>query len=258
MLLKSITQNIVTLTLNRPEVHNAFDEQLIQQLTSELKAIEQNPNIRVVILAANGKNFCAGADLHWMQKMATYSHEENFQDALALANLMKTLYHLNKPTIALIHGATFGGGVGLVACCDIAIATTEASFCLSETKIGLIPAVISPYVIRAISERAARRYFLTAEAFDAATALQLGLIHQIVASAELENTGMLLAKTLLNNSPHAINMAKKLITDAANKTIDANLIKLTAEYIADIRISAEGQEGIKAFLEKRKANWTNK
>lgn len=256
MLLKSIKQNIATLTLNRPEIHNAFDNQLIQQLTTELENIDKDPNIRVLILAANGKSFCAGADLNWMQKIANYSREENLKDSLALAHLMQTLNNLSKPTIALIQGAAFGGGVGLIACCDIAVASPEANFCLSEVKIGLIPAVISPYVITAIGERAARRYFLTAEKFDIEEAICLGLIHKVASANQLQKTGEEIAQLILNNSPHAVTMTKKLIADVTKKPIDANLIKLTAEYIADIRVSTEGQEGLKAYLEKRKPSWT--
>lgn len=248
--------NIANITLNRPEVHNAFDNQLIQQLTAELENIDKDPNVRVVILAANGKSFCAGADLNWMKKMANYSHEENLKDSLALARLMKTLNTLSKPTIALVQGPAFGGGVGLIACCDIAIANLKARFCLSEVKIGLTPAVISPYVIAAIGERAARRYFLTAERFDAEEASRLGLIHQTVSSPdELQNAGEQIAQKLLNNSPEAVAITKKLIANVSKKPIDEELIQLTAKCIADIRISKDGQEGITAFLEKRKPSW---
>lgn len=258
MLLTSIKQNIATITLNRPELHNAFDDQLIQQLTTELENINKDPNIRVVILTANGKSFCAGADLNWMKKMAGYSREENLKDSLALAQLMKTLNTLSKPTIALVQGSAYGGGVGLIACCDIAIANSKANFCLSEVKIGLTPAVISPYVITAIGERATRRYFLTAEQFNTEEALHLGLIHQTVSSLEeLQNVGEQIAQKFLNNSPQAITITKRLIANVTGKPIDDNLIKLTAQDIADIRVSAEGQEGLKAFLEKRKPNWTN-
>lgn len=258
MLLTSIKQNIATITLNRPELHNAFDDQLIQQLTIELETIDKDPNIRVVILAANGKSFCAGADLNWMKKMANYSHEENLQDSLALAHLMKTLNTLNKPTIALVQGPACGGGVGLIACCDIAIASLKASFCLSEVKIGLAPATISPYLIAAIGERAARRYFLTAEQFDAEEASRLGLIHQTVSSPdELQNAGEQIAQKLLNNSPEAVAVTKKLIADVAKKPLDEDLMQLTAKLIADIRVSKAGQAGIKAFLEKHKPYWKN-
>jgi methylglutaconyl-CoA hydratase len=254
--LVDINNHIATLTLNRPEIHNAFDDVLIAELITALKNLESDKNVRVVLLAANGKNFSAGADIHWMKRMANFSEAENFNDAMQLARLMQTLNQLQKPTIALVQGAVFGGGVGLVACCDIALASPEASFCLSEVKIGLIPAVISPYVIAAIGERSARRYFLTAEKFDAQEALRLNLIHQIVPSDQLRNTALQIAENLLANSPQAIVSAKNLIAQVANNFIDENLIEKTAKEIAKIRVSKEGQEGLNAFLEKRKANWT--
>lgn len=257
MLLINQNESITTITLNRPEIHNAFDDELIQQLTTTLEKINNDKTVRVVILAANGKSFCAGADLKWMQKMANYLRDENLQDAHALAKLMKTLNDLNKPTIALVQGAAYGGGVGLVACCDIAIASTEASFCFSEVKIGLVPAIISPYSIRAIGERAARRYFLTAEKFSAEEAYRLGLVHLVVPPAELNTTSEKIAKTLLNNSPQAVTAAKQLIAKVTDQAIDNDLIQTTVECIADIRVSAEGQEGLKAFLEKRSPNWVN-
>lgn len=255
MILSNTNSQITTLTLNQPELHNAFDERLITELTEKLEKINQDPNIRVVILAANGKSFCAGADVHWMQKMANYSYEENLADAKKLAKLMYVLYSLQKPTIALVQGPAYGGGVGLVACCDIAIANPTANFCLSEVKIGLVPAVISPYVIKAIGERAARRYFLTAEKFTASEAQNLGLIHIIVPTEELQQKGDQLAKLLLNNSPQALTCAKQLIAEVTSRSLEQELIDITTKYIADIRISAEGQEGLKAFLEKREPQW---
>jgi methylglutaconyl-CoA hydratase len=255
MILETISAGVATLTFNRPELHNAFNDEFIQKLIEILERINGDPKVHVVVLAANGKSFCAGADLNWMRRMADYSLEENHEDALALARLMHTLYTLEKPTIALIQGAAMGGGVGLAACCDITIASEPAIFCLSEVKIGLIPAVISPYVIAAMGERAARRYFLTAEAFTSHEAYRLGLVHQVVPLDALTTTGELMAKTLLNNSPGAIRVAKKLIQDVVNQPLNQALIEKTAAYIADIRISAEGQEGLKAFLEKRKPNW---
>ncbi len=248
-------ENVVTLRLNRPEVHNAFDDVLINQLTQTLQRIDTDEQIRVVTLAAEGKSFSAGADLNWMQSMANYSEKENYQDALALAALMQTLNQMSKPTIAQVQGATFGGGVGLVACCDIAIASVKASFCLSEVKIGLIPAVISPYVIAAIGERASRRYMLSAERFDAHQAHYLGLIHDVVEHDALQaNTEQLIA-TLLKNGPHAMHTCKDLIRHINPLHLDAQLIADTAEHIAKIRVSAEGQEGLAAFLEKRQPQW---
>jgi len=251
----STTANIATVTLNRPEIHNAFDDALIQQLTALLEKINHDASIRVVILAANGKSFCAGADVNWMKKMAAYTQQENLADSQALAKLMQTLNDLSKPTIALVQGAAYGGGVGLVACCDIAIANTQATFCFSEVRIGLVPAVISPYAIKAIGERAARRYFLTAEKFDATEAYRLGLLHAIVPPEELISTGEKIAQTLLTNSPQAITIAKHLIPNVSNKSIDQELIQLTTECIAAIRVSQEGQEGLTAFLEKRAPKW---
>lgn len=254
-LLKIIQNNIISLTLNRPDIHNAFDDKLIQEFIIALDNIHNDKNIRAVIIAANGKNFCAGADLNWMQRMANYSYEENLADAQQLATLMYKLNALNKPTIALVQGGTYGGGVGLVACCDIAIAATNANFCLSEVKIGLIPSVISPYIIAAVGERAARRYFLTAERFNAETAQQFGLIHTVVEEDKLRETGEQVIQHLLQNSPAAILAAKQLIKDISNKNIDAKLIEDTAKRIAKIRVSPEGKEGLSAFLEKRKPKW---
>lgn len=250
--------NIISITLNRPDIHNAFDDKLIQEFIIALDNIQNDKNIRAVIIAANGKNFCAGADLNWMQRIAKYSYEENLADAQQLATLMHKLNTLNKPTIALVQGGAFGGGVGLVACCDIALAAENASFCLSEVKIGLIPSVISPYVIAAIGEKAARRYFLTAEKFNAETAQQLGLIHAVVPEQKLAETGDKIIQQLLQNSPAAISAAKELIRDVASKNCDANLIAETAKRIAKIRVSQEGQEGLSAFLEKRNPSWAKK
>lgn len=257
-ILLKIDSSIATIILNRPEIHNAFNDEFIKEFTTLLKKVEQDESIRLVILSADGKSFCAGADIKWMQKMASYSYEENLQDASALASLMQVLNNLSKPTIALVQGAAYGGGVGLVACCDIAIANTLASFCFSEVKIGLIPAVISPYVIRAIGERSARRYFLTAEKFDVREAYRLGLIHKIVEPEELLSVGNEIAKQFLANSPHAITTMKYLISEVSEKQIDQTLITMTSKAIADIRVSAEGQEGLKAFLEKRAPHWMNK
>ena len=244
-----------TLTLNRPEMHNAFDDTLISALTSELKRLERDKSVRVVLLAARGKSFSSGADLNWMRRMADYSFEENLADAMALAELMKTLANLTKPTIALVQGVAIGGGVGLVACCDIAIASESVSFCLSEVKLGLIPAVISPYVTEAIGSRATRRYFLTAERFDAFEAHRLGLVHEVVKPDELNARVETLSHLLLKNGPHAMTSVKALVAEVAMSALDDDLIADTAERIAEIRASDEGREGLSAFLEKRKPNW---
>lgn len=243
------------ITLNRPEMHNAFDDTLISALTSELKRLERDKSVRVVLLAARGKSFSSGADLNWMRRMADYSFEENLTDAMGLAELMKTLANLSKPTIAVVQGAAIGGGVGLVACCDIAIASENVSFCLSEVKLGLIPAVISPYVAAAIGSRATRRYFLTAERFDATEAHRLGLVHEVVKPEELNARVARLSHLLLQNGPLAMASVKALVSEVALSYLDDDLIADTAERIAEIRASDEGREGLSAYLEKRKPNW---
>ena len=249
-------RGIATLTMNRLEVHNAFDDLLIADLTAALKSLAENERVRVVLLAGSGRSFSAGADLGWMRRLADYSWDENLRDALGLATLMQTLNGLAKPTIALIQGAVYGGGVGLAACCDMAIATQRSTFCLSEVKLGLMPAVISPYVIAAIGSRACRRYFLTAEPFDAAEAHRLGLVHEVVADdPALRSRGQELATLLLKNGPQAMASAKDLIAAVAGRPVDAGLIADTAGRIADRRASAEGREGVSAYLEKRIPGW---
>jgi methylglutaconyl-CoA hydratase len=255
LLLHIDQQNIATLTLNRPELHNAFDEELIRDFNTTLIELEDNSHIRVLILNAAGKNFSAGADLNWMQRQANAGLEQNREDAINLALLMRNLNNFSKPTLALVQGAAYGGGVGLIACCDIVIATSQAKFCLSEVKLGLIPAVISPYVIDAIGARAARRYFQTAEIFTAAEALRLGLVHQLVEPAETQSVTQKIIQALLDNGPQAMVASKQLIAYVANRLGDEDLLRYTAETIAMIRASKEGQEGVTAFLEKRKAQW---
>jgi len=247
---------IAELTLNRPAVHNAFDDSVIEQLITHLESAQNDTQVRALVLRSNGKNFSAGADLGWMKRMATNSHQENLDDAARLATLMQRLNDLDKPTIALIQGAAYGGAVGLAACCDIVIASEDARFCLSEVKIGLIPAVISPYVVRAIGERQSRRYFITAEPFTAQTAQQFGLVHETVSTPEFfDDTCNRLINTLLRNSPQGMKAAKALVFSVSNKVIDPTIIQHTTHQIADIRVSAEGQEGLSAFLEKRTPNW---
>jgi methylglutaconyl-CoA hydratase len=249
-------RGIATLTMNRPELHNAFDDLLIVDLTAELKRLEADERVRIVLLAGSGKSFSAGADLGWMRRMATYTREQNLADAMALAGLMQTLNSLAKPTIALVHGAAYGGGVGLVACCDMALAVKQAGFCFSEVRLGLMPAVISPYVIAAIGERACRRYFQSAEIFDAAEACRLGLVHEVVEdTTALQSRGAQLSEQLLQNGPIAMAEAKRLIAAVAGRRQDAALNADTAGRIADRRVSAEGQEGLSAFLEKRTPRW---
>jgi methylglutaconyl-CoA hydratase len=256
VLIQTGERGIATVTLNNPEKHNAFDDKIIEELTAAFEQISNNKDVRVMILAATGKNFCAGGDLGWMKRMASYSYDENLKDSKALAKMFKNLNFLTVPTIARVQGVAFGGGVGLVSCCDMAVATPDASFSLSEVKIGLIPAVISPYVVGAIGQRAARRYFITAERFDAQTAFELGLVSKVVEKEQLNHEIDKLAETLLANSPDAIVGAKQLIFDVAGREIDDELIDFTCERIAEIRVSAKGQEGLTAFLEKRKPTWS--
>ena len=251
-------RGVAQLTLNRPKVHNAFDEHVIGDLINALTELNNNQQVRVLILNSNGKNFSAGADLNWMRSMANKNLEENLADAGQLAELMRKLDTFSKPTIAQVQGAAFGGALGLIACCDITVATQKASFCLSEVKIGLIPAAISPYVIRAIGEKASRRLFLTAERFFAPVAHQLGLIdilvddnHALPAAIETQ------VAMLLNNSPAAMTAAKDLIKAVAEKPITKEVIDDTSRRIAQIRVSEEGQEGLTAFLEKRQPGWIN-
>lgn len=245
---------VAWLSLNKPQVHNAFDDQVIASLLQHLRAVEQNPAVRVLVLRSNGKNFSAGADLGWMRSMAQKNRAENIADAGELGRLMFELDNLRVPTIALVQGAAFGGAVGLAACCDIVLANPKSSFCLSEVKIGLIPAVISPYVVRNMGSRAARRYVLTAERFFAEEAMRHGLVSEITETA-LDEAVQPLLKTLLNNGPAAVAAAKRLILDVAQRPIDASVVTDTVERIADIRVSAEGQEGLSAFLQKQTPTW---
>jgi methylglutaconyl-CoA hydratase len=247
---------VATVTLNRAEVHNAFNDTVIADLTGTLCRLGDDNKVRAVVLRAEGKSFSAGADLGWMQRMAGYGHAENLADAGALAELMRVLNFLPKPTVARVQGAAFGGGVGLVACCDIAIASDAASFSLSEVRLGLIPAVISPYVVAAIGERAARRYFLTAERFGADEALRIGLVHQVVPADQLDSAVDTILTRLSEGGPAAQRAAKDLIFAVAHRPVDAGLIHDTAERIATVRASSEGREGLAGFLEKRKPAWS--
>ena len=245
-----------TVTINRPDVHNAFDDELIAALTGQLEGLGNDDAVRVVVLTGAGKSFSAGGDLNWMQRTASYSEDENLTDAAALARLMNTLHGLSKPTIARVQGDAYGGGVGLIACCDIAVASESARFSLSEVRLGLIPAVISPYVIAAIGERQAGRYMLSAERFDAAEAWRVGLIHEVTAPDALDAAVNGIVESLLANGPRAMAEAKALIRAVAGRPIDASLNADTAARIARIRASGEGREGVAAFLGKRKPDWT--
>ena len=250
-------RGVATLTLNRQDRHNAFDDALIAELTAALRRLGDVACVRAVILASTGRSFSAGANLEWMRRMADQSFETNLADAAGLAGLMHTLDRLPKPTLALVQGAAYGGGVGLVACCDIAIASERASFCLSEVKLGLTPATISPYVINAIGARWARRYFQTAEVFTAARAREIGLVHEVVAETELAAAGEEVLKAILQGAPGAQADAKDLVFLRESRPVDAALGQETGRRIAERRASAEGQEGIVAFLDKRQPAWRN-
>jgi len=246
---------VATVTLNRPEVRNAFNETMIAELTVVFRALEHRDDVRAIVLAANGKAFCAGADLNWMKKMASYSDDENRADALRLADMLTAIYRCSKPVIARVNGDAYAGGMGLISVCDIVVAVESARFCLSEARLGLIPATIAPYVIRALGERAARRYFVTAEQFDCATALRLGLVSEAVAEDKLDDTVLQLAAILCSNGPQAVRACKRLVQDVAGREIDTELIEDTAERIAQARASAEGREGVASFLDKRAPTW---
>ncbi len=251
----TVRNRVGIVSLNRPDVHNAFDEVLIAELTEVLPALAADDDVRVVLLAGNGPTFCAGADLNWMKTTATYGRAQNLADAKALAKMLQTLAELPKPTVARVHGAAYGGGAGLTACCDIAIAAAEAKFALSEAKLGIIPATISPYVIRAIGARQASRYFLSAERFDAAEAYRIGLVHDIVPMGQLDDRVNEMLGPLLVAGPNAQRECKVLIRAVAGRPVDAKVVADTVRRIAAVRATAEAKEGMAAFLAKRPAAW---
>ncbi len=246
---------VATIILNRPDVRNAFNETMIAEITHAFADLGGNAEVRAIVLAANGVAFCAGGDLNWMKAMADYTPEQNRADAAQLATMLRTIYQCPKPVIAKVQGDCYAGGLGLVAACDIVATVDTAQFCLSEVKIGLIPATISPYVIKAIGESAARRYFITAERFSAETAQKLGLVHEMVSAEKLDESVSLLLKALLAASPNAVTEAKRLVRAIAGQPLTEVLIADTVEEIAKIRASTEGREGVRAFLEKRKPSW---
>ncbi|SEF05012.1 methylglutaconyl-CoA hydratase [Burkholderia sp. WP9] len=248
---------IATVTLNRPDVRNAFNETMIAEVTSAFTALNDRDDVRAVVLAANGKAFCAGADLNWMKKMAGYSDDENRADAMLLANMLSSIYRCNKPVIARVNGDAYAGGMGLISACDIVVAVENARFCLSEARLGLIPATIAPYVIRALGEQASRRYFTTAEQFDCATALRLGLVSEAVSVERLDATVRQIAETLCANGPQAVRACKQLVQDIADHELNDAMIEDTAARIARTRAGAEGREGVASFLEKRPPAWRN-
>jgi methylglutaconyl-CoA hydratase len=248
-------KGIALITLNRPEKRNALNGPLIHEWFAILQNVAEDKNIFIVLLNGNGEHFCAGADIAWMQKMAQCTHDENVQEAIQLAMLLQTIHTFPKPVIGLIQGAAMGGGLGVMACCDIVIAAENATFCFSEAKIGLTPSVISPYVISVIGERAARYYFLTADKFNAENAKKLNLVQRIVPLAQLNSEGLSLAETLLKNSPYSLVEGKKIIKQVVSQPISAKLIQMTAEHLAMMRSSSDAKEGLEAFLEKRAPIW---
>ncbi|WPB55550.1 enoyl-CoA hydratase/isomerase family protein [Xylophilus sp. GOD-11R] len=244
-----------TVTLDRPAVRNAFNDETIAALTAAFRDLGANERLRCIVLAANGPAFCAGADLNWMQRMAGYSFDENVADAQALADMLRTLYECPVPTIARIQGDVFAGGVGLVAACDMAVAVDSARFCLSEVLIGLIPATIGPYVLRALGARTSHRYFLTGERFGAAEAHRAGLVHEAVPAEALDATVDTLANALANAGPQAVRAAKAFVRDVAGRPVDDALARQTAHEIARLRTSDEGRAGLAAFLSKSTPAW---
>ena len=251
----TIRNQCAILVLNRPEIRNAFDDELIANLAKTLRKLDADDSVRAVVLMGAGPAFCAGADLNWMKRMAGYTLEQNYADAKALADMLKTLDRLSKPTIARVHGPAYAGGVGLVAACDIAIGTVEAEFALTESKLGLSPATISPYVIRAMGERMAHRYFLTAEKFSAAEAYRIGLLSELCLPGELDDKINELLGHIVLGGKSALAQIKDLIRAVSRGPIDDTMIDGTAQRIAEIRVSKEGREGIASFLGKRKPAW---
>ena len=254
-LLISQQGSVLTIALNRPEVRNAFNDEVIQELTIAFRAVGDRTDVRAVVLASSGPAFCAGADLNWMRRMADYTRAENVADAAALAEMLRAIYACPQPTVARIQGDVYAGGVGLVAACDIAVSIDSATYCLSEVKLGLIPATISPYVIRAMGARTAHRYFLTAERFDAAEAHRIGFVHAVVPGNQLDAKVDEIVQNLICAGPAAVKACKSLLHEVAEQEIDDALIVRTVDAIAEIRTSPEGREGVQSFLQKRKPHW---
>lgn len=251
----SIHSAVATVTLNRPDVRNAFNETTIAEITEVFQQLDADATVRAIVLAANGPAFCAGADLNWMKKMADYTHAENLADAGQLAAMLAAIYRCSKPVVAKVQGDCYAGGMGLVAACDIAVSVDTANYCLSEVRLGLIPATISPYVIKAMGESAARRYFITAERFSAAEAQRIGFVHEVTSADALDAKVAEIVKALCANSPNAVRQAKQLVQDVASRELTPELVAATVEGIAQIRASEEGREGVRSFLEKRKPSW---
>ncbi|HYQ93528.1 MAG TPA: enoyl-CoA hydratase/isomerase family protein [Burkholderiales bacterium] len=246
---------VAVLWLNRPEVRNAFNETMIAELAAAFAELDADPAVRAVVLAGCGKVFCAGADLNWMKRMGELDFEENRKDAIAFGTMLNRLHALAKPTVARVHGAAFAGGMGLIAACDIAVASTDTEFCVSEVRLGLTPATISPYVLAAMGERSARRYFLTAERFPAAEAYRIGFVQELAQPEELDATVNAILGELVQGAPGAHTVTKDLIRAVAGRRVDSGLMDDMATRIATARASAEGREGVRAFLEKRKPAW---
>lgn len=251
----SVAGSVATVTLERPELHNAFNDVVIAEITAAFNDLGGRGDVRVIVLRSEGKSFCAGADVNWMKKMAGYSYEENVEDATTLARMLRVIRECPKPVIARVHGAAIGGGVGLVAACDMAAAAASATFCLSEVKLGIVPAVISPFVLEKIGAGHARRYTLTAEKFDAAEARRIGLINEVLADeAALDEWIAKIARTLMANGPEALAACKQMLREVREADWDTAQI-ITTRRIAELRVSVEGQDGLNAFLEKRKPGW---
>ncbi len=250
-----IQGQVATVWLNRPDVRNALDEVLLSEITQAITHLEQDDGVRVIILAGRGSVFCAGADLNWMKRMAAYSAEQNKNDAMGLATMLKTLKEVSKPTIARVHGAAFAGGMGLAAACDVVVAEPAAEFCLSEVRIGLIPSTISPYVIQALGIQAAKRYMLTAERLSAKEAHRLGFVQELCEEGMIDTSIAQIAKALIAGGPMALAQTKALMKSVVNRPLDDELISQTAGLIAQVRASPEGREGIASFLEKRLPAW---
>lgn len=257
LVLKEIEDEICTITLNRVEKHNAMDDVFTKEITRVLKEAIADDNARILVIKANGRHFSAGADLAWMQRMVNMSEEENFNEAMLLAHLLHILHTCPKPTITMVHGSAFGGGAGLAAASDICIASTSTVFCFPETRLGLIPAMICPYVMQAIGERIARALFITAEPFDAHRAHALHLVQHCVPEAELLDFTMNFARKIKHLAPEAVSEAKRLIEAVRNQPLDDELIQKTAKWIARIRVSKEAQIGMRAFLDKKKPEWNH-
>ena len=250
------SRGVATVTLDRPDKHNAFDDDMIAALRTHFDALASNTDVRVVVLTARGKSFSAGGDLAWMQRMADYDYDHNLEDARHLADMLQALKTLPQPTVARIQGSAFGGAVGLICCCDIAIAASSARFGLTETRIGLIPATIGPHVLEALGPRWTRRLFLTAEHFDAQRAERIGLIHDQCPDGELDDQLDACIETILRNGPEALRAAKALCGDLLYRPLDEEMLETTSARIAKLRVSPEGQEGLNAFLRKRPPAWT--